>query len=129
MSKYRKLTSHLASLGNARWVARFSEIEAILGYPLPKSAYTYPAWWSNQADNGHSQSASWQSIGWRTAELNLANQQVTFFCQEPDQDRPRATRVTSPKSHNDGLTIAEAKAGLSIHFGVAPESVVITIKG
>jgi len=128
MSKYTKATSHLASSAT-RWVRAIQWIEAILGYPLPKVLTLILLGGPIKPTTGIRKAASWQSIGWRTAELNLANQQVTFFCQEPDQDRPRATRVTSPKSHNDGLTIAEAKAGLSIHFGVAPESVVITIKG
>ena len=129
MSKYQKLASYLASLRGARWTAQFGEIEAILGFPLPMSARSYPAWWSNQASDGHSQSTSWQSIGWRTGELDLADQRVTFFRQGPAHDKPSAVNATTRESRGDGLTIAEAKAGLSIYFGVPPESVEITIKG
>jgi hypothetical protein len=141
MSKYQKLTVHLTSLEHGQWMAQFKEIEAILGFPLPKSAYTYPAWWSNQASDGHSQSGSWQSIGWRTRELDLSNQRVTFVRitlvrqditfarQEPDCEEHLVANVVSIMKHNGGLTIAEAKAGLSIYFGVVPESIEITIKG
>ena len=45
---------------------------------LPRSGFSYPAWWSNQTGAGHSQNVAWRSIGWRTANLNLAEQRVTF---------------------------------------------------
>jgi hypothetical protein len=129
MSKYQKLTSYLASLRSARWTAHFGEIEAVLGFPLPNSARSYPAWWSNQAGDGHSQNAAWQSIGWRTGELDLAGQRVTFLRQGHAHRKPPDANATTREGYRDGLTIAEAKAGLSIHFGVPPESVEIIIKG
>jgi hypothetical protein len=36
---------------------------------------------------------------------------------------------TEPRTTASGLTIAEAKAGLGLHFGVPPEAVEITIRG
>jgi len=129
MSKYRRLTSHLESLKGTEWIARFKEIEAILGFALPKSAYEYQAWWSNQAGDGHSQSSSWQSAGWRTAELELAKQQVTFFRRDFETKRSRSIDIPELETTRGGLTIAEAKAGLAIFFGVSPENVEITIKG
>ena len=128
MSKYRNLTLHLASLNEAKWVAKFQEIEAILGFPLPRSAYSYPAWWSNQSGDGHIQSQSWQSAGWRTGELDLANQQISFLYQSDRAER-RDTNECSEASPKGGLTIAQAKAGVAAYFGVSPESVEITIRG
>jgi putative restriction endonuclease len=128
MSKYRKLTSHLASLDVRRWIAEFQEIEAVLEFPLPRSAYAYPAWWSNQASEGHSQSTSWQSIGWRTAELDLANRRVTFICQEPDPSERQPAGI-APRKNHDGLTISEAKAGLSVYYDVPESSIEIAIRG
>jgi hypothetical protein len=127
MSKYTNLTLHLASLDCAQWVAKFQEIEAILGFALPRSAYSYPAWWSNQSGDGHIQSQSWQSAGWRTGEVDLANQQVSFFYRAGDSAEPRDTNKLPGKPA--GLTIAEAKAGLATYFGVSPENVEITIRG
>ena len=72
---------------------------------------------------------AWQSIGWRTGQLDLIEQSVTFFHQEPVDQEPPTTVATTEKDRGNGLTIAEAKAGLSMYFGVPPESVEITIKG
>jgi hypothetical protein len=122
-SIYRHLTKHLDSHHDSPRTFQFKEIEAILGFPLPKSARLYPAWWSNQVGNGHSQSAAWQSIGWRTGRLDLANERVTFFRKQAEDERPAVSPVKK------GLTIAQAKAGLSAYYGVPPEDVAITIKG
>jgi hypothetical protein len=128
MSKYRNLSSHLASLTAETWTARFREIEKILGFALPKSAYSYPAWWSNQAGPGHSQTAGWKAAGWRTGDLDLASQQVTFSRDLPRRE-PAVRRIDVAREDHKGLTIAEARAGLAAYFGVPPESVEITIKG
>ena len=138
MTKYRPLSLHLASLKDKEWVADFKEIEAILGFTLPRSAYTYHAWWANQSVPGHSQTGSWRSAGWRTGELDIVKHKVTFFREGRNVDRPltgtpgiSSTSDTSRDSgsRGHGLTIAEARAGLAIYFGVAPENVEITIKG
>src|SRR5579871_7044048 len=117
MSKYQKLTSHLESLMQPRWDADFSDIAKIVGFRLPKSAYSYPAWWSNQAGDGHSQSRSWQSIGWCTGELNLAKRRVSFFRQHDKNEQP-VVRSAQSGAAGSGITIAEAKAGLATYFGV-----------
>ena len=47
MSKYAPLTDRLNQHQGDRWRARFSEIEQVLGFQLPKSARQYPAWWGS----------------------------------------------------------------------------------
>lgn len=129
MSKYRTLSRHLVGRRDTPWVARFQEIEAILGFSLPRSAYSYPAWWSNQSGDGHIQSQAWQSAGWRTGELDLAKQQVSFFRQEIDLTEQRDANKSPSVGHKEGLTIAEAKAGVAVYYDVSPENVEITIRG
>ena len=51
----------------------FEQIERILGFKLPKSAYEYETWWS-----GRSHARVWLSAGWRTQDVNLAVHKVTF---------------------------------------------------
>lgn len=76
MTKYQPLQNHLISLKTDAWVAQFSEIEDILGFSLPRSAYLYPAWWANQEYSPQCQ--SWLSVGWVTSELDLVKKIVTF---------------------------------------------------
>lgn len=77
VSKYDPLRQHLSAMSDDRWRVRFPEIEGILGFSLPRSAYAYPAWWSNDA-TGHSHSLAWLDAGWKTEQVDLQNQQVTF---------------------------------------------------
>jgi hypothetical protein len=124
MSKYHKLSQYLNSLSVDEWVADFGEIETILESDLPDSARRYPAWWSNQAGEGHTQSNAWQALGWRTVKLDLAGEKVTFI-----REARRPADVVAGGSTGRGITIAEAKAGLAISFGVPPENIEITIRG
>ncbi len=65
MSKYEPLPQFLSSVGGSAHRMSFSEIERILGFNLPKSAFQHEAWWSNNA-TGHSHSRAWMKFGWRT---------------------------------------------------------------
>lgn len=129
MSKYQKLALHLANLDKTKWTADFVEIEALLGFSLPKSAHNYAAWWSNQAGDGHSQNEAWKSRGWRTGDLNLANKKVTFFRENFGSDSEVITSDFSPERQVEPLTIAQAKAGLAAFLKVPLENIEITIRG
>lgn len=126
MSKYRNLTEHLKALDSPRWTASFAEIETILGFNLPKSAYSYPAWWANQAGEGHSHCAAWKNIGWRTEGLDLSKRQVSF-CHFRDEAETEVDEHSAAYPVRR-LTIAQAKAGLAASFGVRPDDIEITIK-
>ena len=71
MSKYEPLPQFLGSVGGAAHRMTFAEIERILGFKLPKSAYEHEAWWSNNA-TGHSHARAWLKFGWRTEAVDLA---------------------------------------------------------
>ncbi len=118
MSKYFELTKHLANMEANVWDASLGDIEDAIGEPLPDSAYRYPAWWANQ---GRAQSLSWEGAGWKTKAVDLKNVKVTFVYvgDGVNRDAPGAAK----------LTIAEAKAGLAVNFGVSVEAVEITIRG
>lgn len=77
MSKYEPLPQFLGSVGGTLHRMSFAEIERILGFMLPKSAYEHEAWWSNNA-TGHSHTRAWIKSGWRTESVDLAGRKVTF---------------------------------------------------
>jgi len=77
VSKYEALPHFLASVDRVAQRMSFAEIEGILGFKLPQSAYEHVAWWSNNA-TGHSHSRTWLKFGWRTEAVDLAGRKVTF---------------------------------------------------
>ena len=77
MSKYEALPQFLGQEKRAAHRMSFGEIESVLGFKLPKSAYKHEAWWSNN-ETGHSHARAWLKFGWRTEAVDLAKRQVTF---------------------------------------------------
>jgi hypothetical protein len=77
VSKYEALPQFLAQVHGAVHRMSFREIESVLGFKLPKSAYEHEAWWSNNA-TGHSHARAWLKFGWRTEAVDLAARRVTF---------------------------------------------------
>ena len=78
MGKYEPLAHFLDSRNDDSWTATFAQIEAKLGFTLPKSAYDHRAWWSNQQGPGHSQKEAWQAAGWETRDVDLHRKIVRF---------------------------------------------------
>jgi hypothetical protein len=88
VGKYEPLAHYLRDREDDSWDARFSEVERVLGFELPRSAHEYPAWWANQ-DGCHSQTKGWRGAGWETERVNLANKRVRFVRKRPKaKDRP-----------------------------------------
>ena len=77
MSKYENLHQFLILESSPSKRLTFAEIERILGFKLPKSAYEHKEWWSNNA-TGHSHAKAWLEAGWRKQELDLDARKVTF---------------------------------------------------
>lgn len=76
MSKYQPLSQRLAASPGDEWRTSFSELESILGFPLPKAARAGRAWWSNDLDKGHSR--AWAAQGWEVGDLDHAAERVVF---------------------------------------------------
>ena len=85
MSKYEPLPQFLSSVGGTLHRMSFTEIERILGFKLPKSAYEHEAWWSNNA-TGHSHAHAWMKFGWRTEAVDLSRRKVTFQRSDASPD-------------------------------------------
>jgi hypothetical protein len=93
MSKYEALPQFLDRSDQTARRMNFDEIEEVLGFKLPRSAYKHEAWWSNN-DTGHSHARAWLQFGWRTEAIDLARRQVTFrrSGQFPLLDQPSRKR-------------------------------------
>lgn len=76
MSKYEPLSHRLRSHEADEWRASFSDVEQVLGFPLPKGARTGRTWWANDAEKGHSR--SWAGQGWQVGDLDPTAETVVF---------------------------------------------------
>lgn len=93
MSKYAPLEKHLAQANHAQIHMNFSDIEKIIGQPLPPSARKHRAWWSNNPTNSV-MTYAWLAAGYKTAEVNLEGEELLFIRDE------RASHVTAnQKAH------------------------------
>jgi hypothetical protein len=70
-SSYALLADHLRAANVPFMQLSFSEIEQILGRPLPASARRHRAWWSNDASGRHSHAAAWMDAGWLVETVDL----------------------------------------------------------
>ncbi|GEM_PF-2397483 len=77
MGKYAPLTRFLRQQQPSRITLRFAELEEILGFSLPESAFKYPSWWNNSALK-QSQVKGWRDAGWEVREADLRGRKVTF---------------------------------------------------
>ncbi len=75
MNSYYQLYDYLRAVGQDKVSIPFSELEAILGFALPMSAYTYRAWWAN---GGHSQANTWLRAGYKVDGVDFSGQVVMF---------------------------------------------------
>jgi hypothetical protein len=69
--KYHNLQKYLKTIKKTEILLSYHEIENILGFSLPPSAYKHHAWWSN--DQSHSHSQSWMKEGWRVKKVELGH--------------------------------------------------------
>ncbi len=75
MSKYRRLKDYLYQCDEGIKRLTFSEVEKIVGFELPCSAYLYRAWWANSSHNGL---RVWVPIGWYVSTVDFDSKYVEF---------------------------------------------------
>ena len=78
MGKYEPLKHFLSQASSDSIDADFAQVEKILGFALPQSAYRHQAWWANELHGSHSHARSWQEAGWETSRVDLASKKVRF---------------------------------------------------
>lgn len=91
--KFIALTAYLEKCGKDEIQMPFSDIEKIMGFRLPDSAYTYPALWSNS--ESHSFAFGWLNAGYKTRQVNIPEQTVEFVRE--GADIPRKAVADMPK--------------------------------
>jgi hypothetical protein len=78
MKKYSALSHHLSEVNADTAELTFSEVEEIIGGPLPGSANRHNAWWANEKDGTHSWAHLWRAAGWLRDQVDFERRIVTF---------------------------------------------------
>jgi hypothetical protein len=77
-STYDRLRLYLAERHEPVIALTFSQIESILGRPLPPSARRHRPWWANETSGTHTHARSWLEAGRRTRNADLNAGTVEF---------------------------------------------------
>ena len=78
--KYAPLADRLA-MATSPLTMSFSDVEEILGGPLPASARKHRPWWANDAS--HTQAGSWLSGGWQVTAVDISARRATYAKVRP----------------------------------------------
>ena len=84
MSKYAPLTGYLSSSGMDYIPMTFAEVEEVIGDKLPRSAFEYRPWWSNNPSN-HVNADSWLRAGYKTENVDMAERKLAFRKASTDE--------------------------------------------
>jgi len=76
LQKYHPLGDYLAKQPETSLSLTFKEIEWILGFALPPSAYNHRAWWANSPS--HPQAGSWLNVGWKVIKVDVEKKTVSL---------------------------------------------------
>jgi len=56
----------------------FEQIEKILAFKLPSSAYEDRRWWDHKTEGNHVNKRAWANAGWKIASLDVSAKWVKF---------------------------------------------------
>ncbi len=93
MPKYDPLCRYLLNVSVDEMRLSFTDIERILGTPLPFSARRHQPWWANNAGHGHGHARAWLDAGWRTRNLDRSTGVIEFVRIGPPTRRLQALRM------------------------------------
>jgi hypothetical protein len=111
-SKYEPLGAYLENRPATEVPMSFSEIEAVIGRPLPPRAVNHPAWWSNNTSN-NTMTRVWLEAGFRTERVDISGRRLIF------RRVGRPARPPVAPAHSGGL-LARVRAALAGTVRIAP---------
>jgi hypothetical protein len=107
--KYDGLRTALAGTFGDEAVMRFGEIEALLGFPLPRSARTYREWWANTGGT-HVQATAWLQAGWRATQVDLDQERVVFVRGDSAASRAAPVRPSGVEDADPAVVVIRREA-------------------
>lgn len=86
MARYEPLERFLRNRSDAEIPLTFSEIERIIGRPLPSSAHEHRAWWSNNPSN-NVMTKAWLAAGFESERVDIAGERLVFRRRRKNSSR------------------------------------------
>lgn len=79
--KYTPLENHLRGLPESQREVTlgFEQIERILNFKLPPSAYEDRRWWDHETEGNHVNKRAWANAGWKIEILDVNAQWVKLI--------------------------------------------------
>ena len=112
--KYERLVLYLDRLraeGVQEVEMSFSELEGILGAPLPAAARNFRPWWSNSSQSPK----PWQIAGFRSRAVHLGRKTVIFHRLPPGEMAQPAVRGPADAQAPRMLVIASGTGRMAVH--------------
>lgn len=78
--KYAPLENYLLALPKSKKEVRlsFEQIEEILKFKLPASAYEDERWWMHEKEGNHVNLRAWANAGWKIAKVDVRKRRVVL---------------------------------------------------
>jgi hypothetical protein len=105
VSKYAPLGEYLARQNRDSVSLSFGEVEKILGFKLPHSAYQQRAWWSNNGNN-NVMTRIWREAEFRSRDVDMERRKVVFQRKKVEHPAPINERQESMKRLRAHFTAA-----------------------
>ncbi len=122
MGKYETLGKYLSSINENIIKITFEEIENILGFPLPSSAFKFRPWWAN--DQSHVQAIDgWMKYGWKLDRVDIFQKNAKFkkitnsYSQYNDINKMPLLKNIDIKEMNPSTFEELSRRIMSEHFG------------
>jgi hypothetical protein len=78
--KYTPLENYLRDFAKdqSEVMLSFEQVEKILNFELPSSAYEDRRWWEHETEGNHVNKRAWSNAGWKIASLDVNKKWVKF---------------------------------------------------
>jgi hypothetical protein len=97
MGKYSPLADFLRAQRRDEVPMTFTEIERIVGSPLPRS-HRYRSWWSNNSFNSV-MTKVWLDAGFRSADVDIKRRKLVFRKIGPQRPEGKVDRAAVSSRH------------------------------
>ncbi|MET0272682.1 MAG: hypothetical protein ABW360_06795 [Phenylobacterium sp.] len=91
MSKYQRLSEHLAAHAGREWRTSIDEVDDLLRGALPKTARSGVAWWANDPAKPHAK--AWLDRGWQVRDVDPKAGTVIFLKADAPKAKPAAKKA------------------------------------